>query len=109
MAGYGRKLADSIRGEITGRVEVGIKSEGWVDMYVEENIMKKWCSSMSFSYQDFKARVSEMENTKVTFTKKNLLSDTHLPEMRVNTICISKRESDMHIEDIVPEEQENVA
>lgn len=109
MSGYGRKLADSIRGEITGRVEVGIKSEGWVDMYVEENIMKKWCSSMSFSYQDFKARVSEMENTKVTFTKKNLLSDTHLPEMRVNTICISKRESDMHIEDIVPEEQENVA
>ena len=41
--------------------------------------------------------------------QKNLLSDTHLPEMRVNTICISKRESDMHIEDIVPEEQENVA
>jgi hypothetical protein len=110
MSGYGRTLADSIRGEITGRVEVGVKSEGWVDMFVEENVMKKWCSAMSFSYLDFKSRVSELENTKVTFVKKNLLADTHLPEMRVNVICISKRESDMHLAEIIPEEvQNNVA
>ena len=51
--------------------------------------MKKYCSSMSFGYADFKKQMEAAYN--VTYMKKDLMSKTKGPQMRVNAMKISRR------------------
>lgn len=76
------------RSEIFGRVEHGV-TPGHVDYYIEEQLLKKYCSSMSFGYSDFKKQMEASYN--ITYLKKDLMSKTKGPQMRVNAIKISRR------------------
>jgi hypothetical protein len=79
------------RTEIFGRVEHGV-TPGHVDFYIEEQLLKKYCSSMSFGYSDFKKQMEQMYN--VSYLKKDLMSKTKGPQMRVNAIRISRKIGD---------------
>ena len=76
------------RSEIFGRVEHNV-TPGHVDYYIEEQLLKKYCSSMSFGYSDFKKQLESLYN--ITYLKKDLMSKTKGPQMRVNAMKISRR------------------
>ena len=76
------------RSEIAGRVEHGVTA-GHVDFYIEEQLLKKYCSGMSFGYSDFRKQIEGMYRT--TYSKKDLMSKTKGPQMRVNAICVSRK------------------
>jgi hypothetical protein len=76
------------RSEIFGRVEHNV-TPGHVDYYIEEQLLKKYCSSMSFGYSDFKKQLEASYN--ITYLKKDLMSKTKGPQMRVNAMKISRR------------------
>jgi hypothetical protein len=76
------------RSEIFGRVEHGV-TIGHIDFYFEEKLMKQYCSSMSFGYTDFKRQMED--NYTVSYMKKDLMSKTKGPQMRVNAMKISRK------------------
>jgi hypothetical protein len=76
------------RSEIFGRVEHNV-TPGHIDYYIEEQLLKKYCSSMSFGYSDFKKQLESLYN--ITYLKKDLMSKTKGPQMRVNAMKISRR------------------
>ena len=80
------------RTQIAGRVERNI-TPGVVNFYIEEQLLKTYCSSMSFGYSDFRTQISKAYL--VDYVKKDMLSKTKGPQMRVNAIKISRPESDL--------------
>jgi hypothetical protein len=76
------------RSEIFGRVEHNI-TPGHVDYYIEEQLLKKYCSGMSFGYTDFKKQMESLYH--VSYMKKDLMSKTKGPQMRVNAMKISRK------------------
>jgi len=86
--GEGGTIDESItRSQISGRVERGLQP-GFVAYYIEEQLLKAYCSSMSFGYSDFRAQLERLY--KVTYLKKDLMHGTKGPQMRVNCICITR-------------------
>jgi hypothetical protein len=64
-----------------------------VDFYIEERLLRSYCSSMSFSYNNFKNDIQK--EYVVTFVqKKDLMARTDAPPMRVTAIKITKRIDD---------------
>mgnify|MGYP003325911756 FL=1 len=78
------------RSKVLGRVEHGLMSPGYRELFIEEQLLKKHCVSMSFGYDEFKAQMEETFRCK--YVKKDMLSRTNGPAMRVNTMHISFRE-----------------
>lgn len=78
------------RSEIAGRVEHNV-TPGHVNYFIEEQLLKSYCSSMSFGYSDFKEELERMYT--IDYIKKDMLSKTKGPQMRVNTIKICRPES----------------
>jgi hypothetical protein len=78
------------RTQIAGRVERGV-TPGYIDFYLEEQVMKAYCSGMSFGYSDFRKQLEKMY--RVNYIKKDMLSKTKGPQMRVNSMKISRLES----------------
>jgi hypothetical protein len=76
------------RSEIFGRVEHNV-TPGHVDFYIEEQLLKKYCSSMSFGYSDFRKQMESMYH--ISYLKKDLMSKTKGPQMRVNAMRISRK------------------
>jgi hypothetical protein len=76
------------RSEIFGRVEHGV-TPGHVDFYIEEQLLKKYCSTMSFGYSDFRKQMESMYH--ISYLKKDLMSKTKGPQMRVNAMRISRK------------------
>lgn len=80
------------RTQIAGRVERGV-TPGFVNFYIEEQMLKAYCSSMSFGYADFRKQLEAQY--RVDYIKKDMLSKTKGPQMRVNTMKISRPESEL--------------
>ena len=78
------------RTQISGRVERNI-TPGYVNFFIEEGLLKSYCSSMSFGYADFRKQMEKLH--RVEYVKKDMLSKTKGPQMRVNAIKISRPES----------------
>ena len=78
------------RTQIAGRVERGV-TPGYIDFFIEEQLLKAYCSGMSFGYSDFRKQLENLY--RVNYVKKDMLSKTKGPQMRVNTIKISRPES----------------
>jgi hypothetical protein len=75
---------------VKGRVEHGAVP-GHIGYYIEEQQMKAWCSRINYGYKDFK---KQLEKTfVVSYVKKDLLSKTNGPQMRVNSIHIIRPET----------------
>ena len=73
-----------------GRVEHGTLADGFREYYIEEQLLKKHCVSMSFSYDEFKKQMEKM--FRVKYTKKDMLGKTNGPVMRVNAMHITFEE-----------------
>lgn len=76
---------------VMGRVERGV-TVGMTDFYIEERVMRAFCSGKSFGYSDFKRQIEKVYPTK--YCRKNLTAKTDGPDMRVQAICISQPQSD---------------
>lgn len=80
------------RTQICGRVERNVVP-GYVNFFIEEQLLKAYCSSMSFGYIDFRKQIEALY--RVEYTKKDMLSKTKGPQMRVNAIKISRPETSL--------------
>lgn len=81
--------ASTTRSEVMGRIEHGV-THGYIDYYIEERILKSYCSSVSFGYADFKAQLQEKFSV-VYMPKKDMLARTKGPQMRVAVLKISRK------------------
>jgi len=77
------------RSDVAGRVEHNV-TPGHVDYFIEEQLLKAHCVSMSYGYSDFKKQMESMANYKVNYVKKDMLARTRGPSMRVNAIKVSR-------------------
>jgi hypothetical protein len=90
------------RAEVMGRVEHGVTA-GHVDFFIEERMLKSFCSNMSFGYTNFKRQLED-EFTVSYVTKKDMMAKTSAPPMRVSAMHISRKvtESDEALINHVP-------
>jgi Domain of unknown function (DUF927) len=95
--GGGGVIDESItRSHVSGRVERGV-TPGFINFYIEEQLIKAHCASMSFEYAEFRKQLSA--RYRVDYMKKDMLSKTKGPQMRVNVMRISRPESEFVEED----------
>jgi hypothetical protein len=59
-----------------------------IDFYIEERLMRAFCSNMSFSYATFKTDIRQVFSV-LESVKKDLLAKTEGPPMRVSTIKLT--------------------
>lgn len=93
MGSVSATLGDSLqidesltRTEVCGRVERGF-TPGRTDFFIEEQLLKRFCASMSFGYSDFKAQMAV--KYQAFSTKKDMLKGTKGPAMNVTVLKIS--------------------
>ena len=101
QATYGERgvIDESItKSRIAGRVEHGI-SKGNVHFFIEEKLLRSYCSSVSFGYADLKDKLAS--KFAVTEMKKDMLSQTKGPPMRTQVIRVIMPESMMGKDDEV--------
>ena len=79
---------NTTRAEVMGRVEHGVTA-GHVDFFIEERMLKSFCSNMSFGYANFK-RYLETQFTVSYVVKKDMMAKTSAPPMRVSAMKISR-------------------
>jgi hypothetical protein len=94
LAEMGRDVTGktSTRNTVMARIEHGTRHAGFVEYYVEEQILKQHCASMSFGFSDFRRQLEAMseEGYNVRFgIKKDMLAYTDGPSLRVNVMHIS--------------------
>jgi len=75
------------RTKVLGRVEIGIQHPDYREFFIQESMLQKHCSDMSFGYDEFKTQIAQLY--KVTYIKKNMLAKTNGPVMRVNAMHMS--------------------
>ena len=92
--------ASTTRTKIMGRTEHGA-SVGFTDYYIEERLLKAFCSTMSFGYADFKKQL-EAQFMVSYMPKKDMTSRTKGPPMRVSVMKISRREDEEDFTGNVP-------
>ena len=85
--GSTREIEENIlRSDVCGRVERGFK-EGRAVFFIEEQLLKSFCTARSFGYADFKKAMCAQYDA--VSTKKDMLSGTRGPAMNVNVLKIS--------------------
>ena len=96
---------NTTRNEVMGRVEHGVTA-GHVDFFIEERLLKAFCSNMSFGYTNFKRQLQD-QFTVSYVSKKDMMAKTSAPPMRVSAMKISRSitEADEEIINPVPVEQ----
>lgn len=86
--GLGGPIDESLtRTNISGRVEHGIVP-GHANYYIEERLLRTYCAGRSFGYSDFKRQMERLY--KIEYVKKDLLSGTRGPSMRVSAMKICR-------------------
>ena len=80
------------RNEVMGRVEHGV-TQDCIDLYIEERLLRTYCSNMSFSYNTFKEELRVLYPISY-ITKKDMMAKTEAPPMRVAVMKITKRTYD---------------
>jgi hypothetical protein len=69
--GDGSTVDKSItRTKVLGRIEHNTLQEGYTEYFIEEQLLKQHCVSMSFGYADFKAQLEKM--FRVSYVKKDM-------------------------------------
>ena len=77
---------------------------GQIDFYIEERLLRSYCSTMSFSFATFTKQISEMFAVS-HIQRKDMLAKTDGPPMRVSAMKISRRVSeldDVILQPVVP-------
>lgn len=78
--------ASITRGKVLGRVEHGLHEDNCVHYFLEEQLLRRHCVSMSYGYNDFKEHMVRHYNA--TYARKDMLQHTLGPTMRVNALHI---------------------
>lgn len=78
------------RSKIMGRVEHQIGKVGFVEYFIEEQVLKSHCVALSFGYEAFKKQIVATPGYVVEFLRKDMMSKTRGPQMRVRVIAISR-------------------
>lgn len=94
--GLDETTKNSTRQAIMGRIEHNMKTNT-VDYWIEESLLRQHCSAMSFGYADFKRQLEDRQRAesakgrvfKVTFCKKDMLSQADGPVLRVNCLHLT--------------------
>lgn len=73
--------------EVMGRVEHGV-SPGCIDFYIEERLLRSFCSNMSFSYTTFKTEIAHIFSV-YQAPKKDMLAKTDGPPLRVTALKLT--------------------
>lgn len=88
LGSLGKMRADSAKGAVRGRIEYNT-TPGYVDVYIEEKLMKVFCASVNRSYADF---VSELELQQILKkTRRDLLAGTNNPPLRAQVLHICRK------------------
>ena len=74
------------RTKIMGRVEFGFQP-GWIEVFIEETLLRRHCSLFGYGYADFKNELSTKYRMKSC--TKDLLLATKGPSLRVKVLQIS--------------------
>ena len=74
---------------MAGRVEHDM-TPGHVDYFIEEQLLKQHCSTMSYGYSDLKKELETLPNYKIAYMRKDMLAKTRGPSMRVNVMRITR-------------------
>jgi hypothetical protein len=81
---------NTTRTAVQGRVENGV-TVNCSDLYIEERVLRTFCSSMSFGYTDFKKQLEAHPQMRVSYiARKDLMGKTTGPAMRVSAIKITR-------------------
>ena len=89
--GNGQEIDQSLtRTSIAGRIEHDL-TPGYVDYYIEETLLKAYCSTMSFGYAAFCKQLASDATFVVEQMKKDMTAKTRGPQMRVNALKIRRR------------------
>jgi hypothetical protein len=88
----------STRNTVMGRIEQGVR-DGYVDYFIEEQLLKEHCASMSFGYSDFKRQLGDVFVVKSV--KKDLLAKTDGPSLRVSALHIAVPKGSIDVVDTV--------
>jgi hypothetical protein len=103
--GNGDTVDKSItRSKVLGRIEHNTMQEGYTEYFIEEQLLKQHCVSMSFGYADFKTQLETQ--FRVAYVKKDMLAKTNGPTMRVNVMHISRRSDEIDADQlpvVIPE------
>jgi len=90
--GSGETIDASItRSKVLGRVEHEVAAGGYVEYFLEEQLLKQHCVAMSFGYSDFKKQLEEAFKGSIHYIKKDMLARTKGPNMRVNVMHITRK------------------
>jgi hypothetical protein len=57
-----------------------------IDYFIEEQLLKAYCATMSFGYSSFKRQLEQLYN--VEYLKKDMMAKTKGPQMRVTVMKI---------------------
>lgn len=88
------------RNKIMGRVEHEIEVQGYVDYFLEEQVIRSHCVAMSFGYDDFKKQLEQIDGYTVSYMRKDMMARTRGPQMRIRAMCIRRRvEREVALED----------
>ena len=92
--------ASTTRSNVMGRIEHGVTA-GHIDYYIEERLLKTFCSTMSFGYADFKRQLESLFAVS-HMQKKDLMAKTKGPQMRVGVLKITRKIDDEEATNILP-------
>lgn len=85
----------STRNTVLGRIEHGTTNPDYIEYYIEEQLLRKHCASMSFGYADFKSKMmanQKLGDYEVKFgVKKDMLARTDGPALRVTCMHLRVR------------------
>lgn len=79
---------NTTRNEVHGRVENGL-TVGYSDFYLEERVLKTFCSTMNFGYAEFKEQLEKLFVVQY-LPRKDLTAKTGAPAMRTSVIKITR-------------------
>jgi hypothetical protein len=86
--GSGKDIDLSItRNKVFGRVEHE-PVPNHIDYFIEEQLLKAYCATMSFGYATFKRQLEQLYN--VEYLKKDMMAKTKGPQMRVTVMKIRR-------------------
>jgi hypothetical protein len=79
------------RTDVMGRVEH--LQDGFIELFIDEQIIRSFCASMSFGYADFKKQLAK--NCGVKFVTKNMLAFTKGPPLVCKAMQITRKGEDV--------------
>jgi len=80
------------RSKVSGRVEHD-PIPNHIDYFIEEQLLKAYCASMSFGYASFKRQLEDA--FKVEYIKKDMMAKTKGPQMRVAVMQIRRKTTEL--------------